>query len=50
MSVPKVIDEVMTYFSGAVSRIFGVSDDAYPDSGIQPFTGEPYNKRHAPDR
>jgi hypothetical protein len=38
----------MDYFSGAVSRIFGLSDDAYPPTGIQPFTGKIYDKKHDP--
>jgi hypothetical protein len=44
MSVPKVIDNVIGYVSGAVSRIFGLDDDNYPTTGVQPFTGEPYKK------
>lgn len=46
MSIPKVVDGLMNYFSGAVSRIFGLSDDAYPDAGVQPFSGDVYDKKH----
>lgn len=46
MSIPKVFDDVVVYVSGAVSRIFGLNDDAYPNTGIQPFTGEVYNKKN----
>ena len=28
-----------------VSRIFQPTDDDYPQSGVQPFEGEPYNDR-----
>lgn len=45
MSIPKVIDDVIQYVSGAVSRIFSVSDDKYPNTGVQPFDGE-FNKRN----
>lgn len=50
MSLPKMIDEVLMFMSGAVSRIFGLNDDEYPNSGVQPFTGEPYDQKHDPDR
>lgn len=40
MSIPKVIDDVIQYFSGAVSRIFAPSDDHYPNTGVQPFEGD----------
>jgi len=46
MGILKVVDELMNYFSGAVSRIFGLSDDAYPDTGMQPFSGDIYDKKH----
>jgi hypothetical protein len=35
------------YISEAVMRIFAPNDDAYPNIGVQPFTGEPYKKRTA---
>jgi hypothetical protein len=50
MSVPKVIDDAILYVAGAISRIFGLSDDFYPNTGVQPFTGEPYDERHVADR
>ncbi len=45
MGIPKLLDNVIQYFSGAISRIFGPSDDEYPNTGVQPFEGEP-NKKH----
>lgn len=47
MSVPKVVEEVMDYFSGAVRRIFGLNDDGYPGGGVQPFSGDVYDKKHS---
>lgn len=32
--------QVINYLSGAVSRIFGVRDDDYPATGVQPFDGD----------
>lgn len=41
MKVPKVFNDLIQYFSGAISRIFGLNDDQYPNIGVQPFEGEP---------
>ena len=42
MSISKIFDNLTRYFSEAMARIFGPNDDAYPEIGVQPFTGEPY--------
>jgi hypothetical protein len=31
----------MTFLGGAVSRIFGLTDDQYPATGVQPYSGDP---------
>jgi hypothetical protein len=49
MTVPKVIDEMLQYLSGAMSRIFGPSDDAYPNTGVQPYDGESRKKSKTRD-
>ncbi len=49
MSIPKILDDVIQYFSEAISRIFGPSDDEYPNTGVQPFDGEPNKKSHPVD-
>jgi hypothetical protein len=49
MSIPKVIDDIIQYVSGAVSRIFSPSDDHYPNTGVQPFDGDFDKKRHSSD-
>jgi len=49
MSIPKVIDDVIQFVSGAVSRIFSVSDDKYPNTGVQPFDGDFHKKDHSTD-
>ncbi|MDX2232787.1 MAG: hypothetical protein NW220_24365 [Leptolyngbyaceae cyanobacterium bins.349] len=46
MSISKVIDDVIQYVSGAVSRIFSTSDDNYPETGVQPFDGDLSKKDH----
>jgi hypothetical protein len=40
MAVSKMFQRVVQYISEAVVRIFGPNDDAYPNSGVQPFDGE----------
>lgn len=39
MSLYKSFDQVIQYFSAAIARIFGPTDDAYPATGVQPFEG-----------
>ena len=37
---------IVRYIAGAVARIFGPTDDEYPETGVQPFEGDiPDNKR-----
>lgn len=47
MFVSKALSNIAQYISEAVMRIFAPNDDAYPNSGVQPFTGEVYNRRTA---
>jgi hypothetical protein len=42
MKLNKIFDQVLQYFSEAVARIFGPSDDAYPVVGTQPYSGDPF--------
>jgi hypothetical protein len=44
MAISRIIARITQYISEAAMRIFGPSDDAYPATGMQPFTGEPYKK------
>nr|WP_199307348.1 hypothetical protein [Alkalinema sp. FACHB-956] len=32
--------KLMRFVGKAVTRIFGPSDDDYPETGVQPFSGE----------
>ncbi|MEH1921425.1 nicotinate phosphoribosyltransferase [Nostoc sp.] len=45
MAISKIIANITQYISEAAMRIFRPTDDAYPVIGVQPFTGEPYDKR-----
>ncbi|MCW5316696.1 nicotinate phosphoribosyltransferase [Nostoc sp. KVJ3] len=44
MAISKILADITRYISEAAMRIFGPNDDAYPVIGVQPFTGEPYDK------
>lgn len=45
MNIYKWLDSISQYISEAVVRIFGPTDDAYPITGVQPFSGEPLHKK-----
>lgn len=40
MRMPQFFVNAVSYVSEAVSRIFGLDDDNYPATGVQPFTGD----------
>ncbi len=44
MTISKIISNITQYISEAAMRIFGPNDDAYPNTGVQPFTGDPHKK------
>ncbi|MEM9922598.1 MAG: hypothetical protein AAF915_02390 [Cyanobacteria bacterium P01_D01_bin.50] len=47
MFISKMLTNIAQYISEGVVRIFSPTDDAYPNSGVQPFTGEIYQRRTA---
>lgn len=49
MGISKLVSDVLLYISGAMARIFGPTDDAYPETGVQPYEGEPSNKKRSLD-
>lgn len=49
MKIREMFEGVVRYLSGAIARIFGPTDDAYPAVGIQPFEGEPYDRSRSHD-
>lgn len=41
------IANLIKFMAGAIARIFAPTDDAYPNTGVQPFEGElPEKKKH----
>lgn len=45
-TVKLISHSTIQFVSGAVIRIFGLNDDDYPATGIQPFEGEPADDKH----
>ena len=48
MRITQAFANAITYVSDAASRIFGLNDDNYPATGIQPFSGDRNDKKHTP--
>ncbi len=44
MNINDIMGNMNRYFSQAMARIFGPSDDQYPRTGVQPFEGTPKKK------
>ncbi len=42
----EMLQNTVKYFSEAIARIFSPNRDDFPASGVQPFTGDPYNEAH----
>lgn len=49
MNISKTFDDLIHYFSVAIGRIFGPTDDQYPATGVQPFDGDPFNASESKD-
>ena len=45
MTLLQKINIAFVYIAEAAYRIFSPHDDAYPATGMQPFSGTPYSKR-----
>jgi hypothetical protein len=43
--IQSILERIIGYISGAVTRIFSPTDDNYPKTGVQPFEGDPADKR-----
>jgi hypothetical protein len=44
-TIGTTIQQVVQYVFSAAIRIFSPSDDDYPASGVQPFDGDPADKK-----
>jgi hypothetical protein len=39
----KLIDEFTSFFVEAFAHIFSANKDAYPNVGVQPYSGDPFS-------
>ncbi|MEB3358759.1 MAG: hypothetical protein VKK04_18680 [Synechococcales bacterium] len=39
------LQQAFQYLLEGASRIFGLDDNRYPETGVQPFEGDPYDAR-----
>lgn len=44
-TITNIPQQIIHYISGAVTRIFGPTVDNYPEIGLQPFEGDPADKK-----
>lgn len=45
-SIINSFQQLINYISEAVNKIFSPRDDDYPETGVQPFEGDPSDKKH----
>jgi hypothetical protein len=46
LSFLEAIQSLVQYILAPVIRIFRATDDQYPETGVQPFEGEPFDKKN----
>jgi hypothetical protein len=44
-AVEIIPQQIIQYIASAATRIFSPTDDNYPETGIQPFEGDPADKK-----
>lgn len=44
MKIIQGLKDTFKYLFTGVAKIFQPSDDNYPETGVQPFEGEPYDE------
>ena len=45
MKIMQWVQDIVQSIWNGVSRLFQPTNDDYPTTGVQPFSGEPYNDR-----
>lgn len=45
-TVKSIFENVRQLIASAMARLFGVNEDDYPATGVQPFEGEPADHKH----
>ncbi|NJO74902.1 MAG: hypothetical protein HC833_14740 [Leptolyngbyaceae cyanobacterium RM1_406_9] len=44
-TIELIPQQVIRYIASAATRIFSPTDDNYPETGVQPFEGDPADKK-----
>ena len=44
MKIFQWLQNIVQYLANGFSQLFKPSDDDYPETGVQPFEGEPYDE------
>jgi hypothetical protein len=44
-TMSRLPQRLISYLTAPMARIFAPSDDNYPEVGVQPFTGDPADKK-----
>ncbi|NER00360.1 MAG: isochorismate synthase [Cyanothece sp. SIO2G6] len=44
MSILNQVEHAFKYLWEGTTRIFGPDDNTYPETGVQPFSGDPYDQ------
>ncbi len=45
MKIFQGLQNIFQYLADGVAKLFKHSDDDYPENGVQPFEGEPYDEK-----
>lgn len=43
MKLAYLFNSALTYLMEAAGRIFSPTDDSYPNTGVQPYSGDPWS-------
>ncbi|NET09594.1 MAG: isochorismate synthase [Merismopedia sp. SIO2A8] len=44
MTIFNQVENAFQFIGKGMARLFGPDDNTYPETGVQPFTGDPYDK------
>ncbi|MEM7769870.1 MAG: isochorismate synthase [Cyanobacteria bacterium P01_E01_bin.6] len=49
MAIFRQVQDALQFVLEGASRIFAPDRDEYPETGMQPYDGDPYDERHTVD-
>jgi hypothetical protein len=45
MNIVQSVRNTLSYLTEAAFRLFHLNNDEYPNTGVQPYSGEPHSRR-----